>query len=780
MNGKRIKLIIIILIVSMPAILKAQITVTQGTGTVRHLLETSFLGGGIDLDTLKPIIFNGNATINSNQIGTFNNPTVSSPNMPIRSGIVMVTGACSDAGQGSHDGIQSTPASPDLNGNDVSIALYNTYHGQGGTQPMNDVACLSFTVIPKSEQMSFKYAFASEEYPGFVCSTYNDIFGLFVSGPYDENGNLVTTGGITPYQYHNIALIPNSTTPVTINTVNGGVSAGSVTPCILTNTQYFITNTNDNCYMNGYTKEFQTEVVSVIPCYRYKLELAICNIGDHSYNSAVYLAANSFRANIIDVVDDNLLNHNNTIYTKGCSVDTLRIKANYTPTIDETHNIILAGSAQLGQDFQLYDDNGNVVGSTLTIAQGDSTAHFNINFIHNPAKPAGTVDSLLLITEYVNDCTPQDTIKIMMREPETFTHTVKGGKTYCSNVLPINDTVIVSTYGAISYDSITYTYGTTNIEHRLTSTHIEQNTIPPMILDTIKDTLIVTVNEPMKVYIKIEDGCGREILDSIEYKIQGANTEATADRIYICEKEGVTLSCPESAQYQWTAEPADTSLQGIDTTHSPTVHPNQTTIYNITITDENGCIASDTIKIWVVPLVNARISLKPRRTTLTNTNVTYEDMTIDGYSRLWDFGDGNTSTERIGIESFPTADTGTYVVRLIAFNQANCPDTAYDTVSVVPDFTIWIPNAFMPGTSDQRTNYFYPQGSMLDQWELRVFNRWGEKIYDQKNKPWDGKLKNGDYAPQGTYVYDILYNDGNGLPQRKEGTFTLLPKNGKK
>lgn len=787
MSKKYIRFVVTLLVLSLPIMLKAQITVNQATGTVRHLLENSFLGSGIELDTTSIIYFNGSSTLSSNQIGTFTNQTITSPNVPIRSGIVMVTGACTDAGQGSHSGIQSTPSSPSHDDNadhDVSIALYNTYHGQGGSQNMNDIACLNFTVIPKNDQMSFKYAFASEEYPGYVCSTYNDIFGLFISGPYDDNGNLVTTAGGTPYQYHNIAVIPNTTTPVSINTVNGGTAAGSVTPCILTNTQYFITNSNDNCYMNGYTKELETEVVNVVPCYKYKLELAICNIGDHAFNSAVYLAANSLRSNTIKIADEhtNTANAEQHIYVKGCSVDTVKMIANYLAPSDEMHNIILGGSAQIGQDFQLYDDNDSVVGSTLIIPQDDSMAHFNIHFLHNDAKPAGTLDTLLLVTEYLNDCTPQDTIKILMREPDSLTYSLKGGKTYCSDVLPKNDTVILSLHGMVTYDSITWTYGDTTVIHTTRNGNILYNTTPPILTDTIKDTLIITVNQPMQAYVKVEDGCGRVIYDTIEYKVQGATTLASASKTYICEGESVILNCPTAVKYEWTAMPMDTSLTntGKDTLQSPTSSPNQNTIYQVTITDENGCVAEDTVKVWVVPMVNARIGLNPHRTTLTNTNVVYNDLTVDGYSRQWNFGDGNTSTAISGTESYPTADTATYFVRLIAFNQANCPDTAYDTIRIVPDFTIYVPNAFMPGSDDSRIGTFFPQGSMLDSWELRVFNRWGTKIYDQTNKAWDGKLDNGDYAPQGTYVYDILYNDGGGLPQRKTGTFTLLPKNGKK
>ena len=57
----------------------------------------------------------------------------------------------------------------------------------------------------------------SEEYPGFVCGTVNDIFGFFISGPNPAGGN---------YMNQNLALIPGTNLPVSINTVNNGSSFG--------------------------------------------------------------------------------------------------------------------------------------------------------------------------------------------------------------------------------------------------------------------------------------------------------------------------------------------------------------------------------------------------------------------------------------------------------------------------------------------------------------------------------------------------------------------------
>ena len=108
---------------------------------------------------------------------------------------------------------------------------------------MNDIGVLSFDFVPQGWEVSFKYVFASDEYPDYVCSTFNDAFGFFVSGPYLNDGTPAPLPpGATRLVYSNIAIIPGTydpEIPVTINTINSGPSHG-VTPCILTNSNLHI------------------------------------------------------------------------------------------------------------------------------------------------------------------------------------------------------------------------------------------------------------------------------------------------------------------------------------------------------------------------------------------------------------------------------------------------------------------------------------------------------------------------------------------------------------
>ncbi|MFH2143717.1 MAG: choice-of-anchor L domain-containing protein, partial [Bacteroidota bacterium] len=69
-----------------------------------------------------------------------------------------------------------------------------------------DVTILEFDFIPAGDTLKFDFIFCSEEYPEYVFS-FNDVFAFFLSGPNPSGGN---------YTNYNIALLPGTTTPVSI------------------------------------------------------------------------------------------------------------------------------------------------------------------------------------------------------------------------------------------------------------------------------------------------------------------------------------------------------------------------------------------------------------------------------------------------------------------------------------------------------------------------------------------------------------------------------------
>lgn len=90
------------------------------------------------------------------------------------------------------------------------------------------------------------------------------------------------------------------------------------------------------------------------------------------------------------------------------------------------------------------------------------------------------------------------------------------------------------------------------------------------------------------------------------------------------------------------------------------------------------------------------------------------------------------------------------------------------------DPLMYVPNAFAP---DGINNTFGPKGQFFqfDQFEMTIYNRWGEQVYltNDINKGWDGTV-DGEDAATGSYVYMIRYRDGDGEEKRRKGSVTLI------
>ncbi len=87
---------------------------------------------------------------------------------------------------------------------------------------------------------------------------------------------------------------------------------------------------------------------------------------------------------------------------------------------------------------------------------------------------------------------------------------------------------------------------------------------------------------------------------------------------------------------------------------------------------------------------------------------------------------------------------------------------------------IYVPSAFSPN-KDGLNESFKVYGERLEEVEVSIVNRWGEKIYesDAVNFAWDGIYK-GEECAVGTYTYYLSYPDLNNQLQIKVGTFSLV------
>lgn len=372
MKFLRIRLLIVSFVILNVSVVYAQLQVSNATNAVQ--LAQKLVGDGV---TISNVSFSG-----SNEMaGFFTN--IGGTNIGIDSGIVLTNGKVVSRPPG--NGIvgpsslnahnqMGFPGDPDLS-NIVSAAT-------------NDACVLEFDFIPLGDSIRFKYVFSSEEYPTYACSQFNDAFAFFVSGP----------GIPTPT---NIALIPNSTAPVTITNINDQGCA--LYP------QYYINNQGNPFFThNGLTQVFIAET-KVQPCQTYHLKLVIADVVDSDFDSGVFLQAKSLSSNVValnNITQTDPLG--NSYLAEGCSSFSFTIRRPRKEPTPLNVGLQYGGTAINGVDVQLLP-------ASVIIPANDSFVVVNVIPIQDGI--AEGVENLKIYA--LGGCsasTPADSIIVQIRD----------------------------------------------------------------------------------------------------------------------------------------------------------------------------------------------------------------------------------------------------------------------------------------------------------------------------------------------------------------------------
>lgn len=320
--------------------LSAQAQLVVGSTLVpSQLVQNVLLGGGV---TASNVSFNGAAgNILNEQIGTFDG---TASNVGLAAGVLMGTGDINVA-PGPNVGGGSSMGGGNFGFGDPDLEMLS-----GVTS--NDAAILEFDFIPTGDSLKFRYVFSSEEYDEYVCGSVNDAFGFFLSGP-----------GISgPYQNNaiNIALIPGTSVPVSINTVNNGTAGSNgiasncsdLDPNWTANNIYYLSNAA------GTTIEYDGLTVvltafALVNCgTQYHIKLALADGGDTAFDSGVFLEAGSFTSTgqVIPTLAGGV-GVNGTTMLEGCSpIELIFTRLGDTTNVD-TVDIVITGTATPGVDY---------------------------------------------------------------------------------------------------------------------------------------------------------------------------------------------------------------------------------------------------------------------------------------------------------------------------------------------------------------------------------------------------------------------------------------------
>lgn len=344
--------------------------------TPTQLVENILLGGGV---TVSNVSYNGVASPATVQVGSGSFTGVGT-NLGLAAGLILSTGeidnAVGPASNFSGDD-NDTGSDPDLE--EIS----------GGI--ITDRAVLEFDFVPTGDSLKFRYVFASEEYPEFICS-FNDAFGFFLSGP----------GIAGPYAGNaaNIALVPGTITPVTINNVNNGLNNDPNDPdCPAVNPAFYVDNENglDVSY-DGFTVVL--EAFALVQCGQvYHIKLAVGDAGgiggfDTTYDSAVFLEAGSFTSS--GQVTPQLVTGVGVIGStmmEGCVPVELVFTRQGDLSAADTISISVTGTATPGIDYS------PALPNALIYAAGDSLANFVLTV---PVDPDGPETIVITVNQLVS------------------------------------------------------------------------------------------------------------------------------------------------------------------------------------------------------------------------------------------------------------------------------------------------------------------------------------------------------------------------------------------
>ena len=164
-----------------------------------------------------------------------------------------------------------------------------------------DACVIEFDFLASSDNLlACEFVFASEEYPEFIGSMFNDIFGFFISEPYED-----IFGDQDPnfsQEMQNIAYIPGTQLPISINNINPTNNPDYyVDNCSQTNNdelQYVAANYEGaDIEYDAFSIPISLEA-EIKKDVLYHLKIAIADASDPKFDSSLFLRSNSFESGV--------------------------------------------------------------------------------------------------------------------------------------------------------------------------------------------------------------------------------------------------------------------------------------------------------------------------------------------------------------------------------------------------------------------------------------------------------------------------------------------------
>ncbi len=261
-------------------------------------------------------------------------------------------------------------------------------------------------------------------------------------------------------------------------------------------------------------------------------------------------------------------------------------------------------------------------------------------------------------------------------------------------------------------------------------------------------TLVVETDQGCKVTVtrsvEVEFCCALSAAVAVSPGCAPADNGATAT--------ANTENALEPITYNWSNGQTDTSATNLTAGN-----------YTLIVQDANDC--ADTVTFTVNPAVvtyagpNDTLVLANQPVTLTVTS-TDPNIQVE-----WTGGDAPQTGVSIEVSH---TDTTVYYINAVS---GDCVFADTVIIAIQPERFI-MPNAFTPN-GDGDNDSFYPLAAGVEVFEFYVWSRWGDLVYDDPKKGWNGE-HNGQPAPTDIYVYRIAYRRLDGTEMMQKGDVVLL------
>ncbi len=247
----------------------------------------------------------------------------------------------------------------------------------------------------------------------------------------------------------------------------------------------------------------------------------------------------------------------------------------------------------------------------------------------------------------------------------------------------------------------------------------------------------------------------------------------------------VTITMTNLSQYGesylWEFDDGTTSTE-----FEPTITYDEPGYYQVklTVTGEGGQdFAFHEFDIYALPEMGFHV--EPELVMLPDEPVKSFNITKHGVTYRWDFGDGSSYYAYDTTHQYVAP--GVYDISLTAWTIHGCEAsmTIPEAVTVIGEGYVKFPNAFRPNMtgpiegaynpSEHLNQVFHPVYEGVIQYELVIYDRWGEKLFQTNDitRGWDG-YNQGTLCAQGVYVWRATVTFGNGKTDILAGDVTLL------